>query len=101
MIFRLLSSMATCVIRSFMTGPLSHVALFLTGNNPRYYALGVAGPSIWSKPREEALKRGFFPILADSEDPPPGRVIDERKVLLPSPSTLEVQRFRFVTNTGK
>jgi len=31
-----------------MTGPLSHVALFLAGNNPRYYALGVAGPSIWS-----------------------------------------------------
>ena len=35
-----------CVLCAFLTGPLSHAALFLAGNTPRYYALGVAGPSI-------------------------------------------------------
>ena len=47
----LLSSRATYVVSFFTTGLLSHVALSRCWNNPRYYAIGQAGPSISSKGR--------------------------------------------------
>ncbi len=61
MITRLLSSRATCVVPFFMTGLLSHVALFPYRDNPRYCAIGQAGLSIWSNLAPQSVTAPSLP----------------------------------------